>query len=54
MKSYGNKPNDNFASEAPVLRIETNSDTHGTAEIAKEIQLTIFNNNQYTEYDVVP
>lgn len=53
MTTYGNKSSNN-SSEAPVIRIETDSDTETTVEIAKKIQSTIFHNSDDTEYDVVP
>ena len=53
MTTYGNKPQYN-ALEAPVLKILTNSNLEKTAEIAREIQTTIFKNRSETKYDVVP
>jgi hypothetical protein len=53
MTTYGNKTQYN-ASEAPVLKIITNSNLEKTAEIAQKIQKEIFNNKADTKYDVVP
>ncbi len=52
--TYGNKSRNVSTEDAPVIRIETNSDTKTTVEIARKIQNTIFHNNDDTEYDVVP
>lgn len=54
MSSYGNKPHFESNEDAPVIVIRTDSDTIKTVEIATSIQNTIFNNNEWTEYDVVP
>lgn len=53
MTTYGNKPLYN-SSEAPVLRIITNSNLEKTAEIGQKIQKDIFGNQNITKYDVVP
>ena len=53
MTTYGNKPLYN-SSEAPVLKIITNSNLEKTAEIGQKIQREIFNNQTTTKYDVVP
>ena len=50
--TYGNTPRYD-ASEAPVLRILTNSDLEQTAEIAQQIQTRVFGNHAETIYDVV-
>lgn len=54
MTTYGNTPNYDSTEDAPVIRIETNSDVETTVEIAKKIQNTIFHNTDDTEYGVVP
>ncbi len=53
MTTYGNKPQYK-SSEAPVLRIATNSNLEKTAEIGQKIQIEIFNNQRTTKYEVVP
>ncbi len=53
MTTYGNKPQYN-SSEAPVLRILTNSNLEETAEIGQKIQKDVFNNQVDTKYDIVP
>ena len=53
MTTYGNKPRYN-STEAPVLRILTNSNLEETAEIGQKIQKDVFNNQADTKYDVVP
>ncbi len=54
MTTYGNKPNYNSTEDAPVRRIETNSDVNTTVDLARKIQNTIFYNTDDTEYGVVP
>ncbi len=54
MTTYGNKPRSGNLSEAPVIRIETNSDLTTTARIAADIQTSVFGNSDDTIYDVVP
>jgi len=54
MTTYGNKPKYTTASEAPVVRIETNSDLENTARIGTIIQRFIFGNGEATVYNVVP
>ncbi len=54
MTTYGNKPEYNSLTNAPVIQIKTNSDLKTTAEIGKIIQESIFHNNIDTIYEVVP
>src|SRR5690606_1592686 len=53
MITYGNKSQYN-SSEAPVLKILTNSNLEKTTEIGQKIQKDIFNNPAETKYEVVP
>ncbi len=52
--TYGNKPNYDDSSQAPVYRLEINVDTKSAVEIGKEIMISIFNCNATTTFDVVP
>ena len=54
MTTYGNKPLYNSVKQAPVLKIETNTNISETTKIGEEIQNSIFGNNGETKYDVVP
>ncbi len=54
MTTYGNKSNYSSSDEAPVIRIETHTNTEATVEIAKKIQSMVFQNGDDIEYDVVP
>ncbi len=51
--TYGNKPDYN-ATEAPVLQMLIHATSRKATDIAKEIQLDIFENTLETKYDVVP
>lgn len=54
MTTYGNKPHYFSDVDAPVIRLETNSDTEKTVEFARSIQNNLFGNGDATEYDIVP
>ena len=53
-KTYGNQPNFNALRKAQVLRFEINGDIQKVADIGKQIQSEIFENNDLTKYEVVP
>lgn len=53
-KTYGNQPNFNALRKAQVLRFEINGDIQKVADIGKQIQSEIFENNDQTKYEVVP
>jgi len=54
MMTYGNRRPNAPNQQAPVIRIETNSDIETTARIGTVIQQSFFNNKDDTVYDVVP
>ena len=54
MTTYGNKPQYTTEKNAPVIRIEINSNLTTSAEIGKTIENIIFKNTENTKYDVVP
>lgn len=53
--TYNNTPTDyDSLKYAPVLNIKVNASIDSIAKIGKEIEQTIFSNNDRTIYDVVP
>lgn len=52
--TYGNKPHYSELTEAPVYRLELNTDKYKATEIGTEIMIKVFNKNRTTKFDVVP
>ena len=52
--TYGNAPHYESDNTAPVIQLKTNADLENAVEIARDIQIDVFGNNEDTVYEVVP
>ncbi len=52
--TYGNQPHYPDLKEAPVYKIELNTNKKKATEVGVEIMKTVFNNNESTIFEVVP
>jgi hypothetical protein len=52
--TYSNAPHYESDNTAPVIQLKTNADLENAVEIARDIQIGVFGNNEDTVYEVVP